>query len=259
MVLQKQRISRSQRTSLGSAIQLLAASWVLLTLVGCGKSPEPAPTVTAPPTSAVVDDPASQAEPPGTIEMPSGVVPGASDAPAPSPTGGLELPKDVPLPTDSSSTPPVTTSQSPILFADWNTIEQMVTSSNQITIVDLWSLSCPPCMKEFPGLVRLHEQYGSKVKCIGVDVDFDGRKTRPPQSYQSRVDEFLSSVDAKFPNYISSTPSDDVFKLVDIPSIPAVLVYDAEGNLVKKFADAGDTIGFTYEKDVIPLVEKLAG
>ena len=34
---------------------------------------------------------------------------------------------------------------------------------------------------------------------------------------------------------------------------------DANGDLIKKFADAGDTAGFTYDKDIIPLIEKIAG
>ena len=42
-----------------------------------------------------------------------------------------------------------------------------------------------------------------------------------------------------------------------MPSIPAVLVFDAEGKLVKQFIDAGETIGFTYDKDVIPMVNSI--
>jgi hypothetical protein len=70
---------------------------------------------------------------------------------------------------------------------------------------------------------------------------------------------FLSSVGADFDNYLCNTPSDDVFAEVGLPSIPAVLVYDANGNLVKQFVDAGETIGFSYDTDVIPFVKKLAG
>jgi hypothetical protein len=44
-----------------------------------------------------------------------------------------------------------------------------------------------------------------------------------------------------------------------LASIPAVLVFDGEGNLTKVFVDAGESAGFTYEKDVVPFVEKLIG
>ena len=153
----------------------------------------------------------------------------------------------------------VTDASGNIRYATWQQIESDATSSGKVTVVDLWSLVCEPCLKEFPGLVRLHQQYGDRVYCIAVDVDFDGRKTRPPETYEQRVAAFIESVGATFPTYISRTPSDDVYAANDLASIPAVLVFDATGNLVKVFEDAGDTAGFTYENDVAPLVKKLVG
>lgn len=144
-------------------------------------------------------------------------------------------------------------------YASWESVHQRATRGGKITVVDLWALSCQPCLKEFPGLVRLNEQYGESVHCIGFNVDFDGRKTRPPESYREGIEKFLQAVDARFPNYISNTPSLEVFADVGIDSIPAVLVFDQQGKLVEQFADTGQTAGFTYEADIIPLVAKLAG
>jgi hypothetical protein len=108
--------------------------------------------------------------------------------------------------------------------------------------------------------VSLHDRLGSKVQCIAVDLDFDGRQSRPPEYYEDQVVAFLESVGAAgFPMYISTTPSDDVFTDAELPSIPAVLIFDGEGNLAKVFVDAGESAGFTYEKDVVPFVKKLIG
>jgi hypothetical protein len=49
-----------------------------------------------------------------------------------------------------------------------------------------------------------------------------------------------------------------VFASTKLSSIPAVLVFDAKGELVRSFVDAGATAGFTYEKDIIPFVSELA-
>ncbi len=256
MTVKVQRIAAFSRPRVKLARGCLAiASLTVLGIVGCGKTstPEQAPVLNAATEDLV---PAvSPPEPPGKMEMPANLVPDESSVAEPKTSNGFELPKDVPLP-DSSSVTPANPS---LQFASWEEIERTAKSTNRVTVVDVWSLSCAPCLKEFPGLVRLHKRFGENVACIGVDVDYDGRKTRPPETYQARVTEFLATVGAEFANYISNTPSDDIYIAADIDSIPAVLVYDAKGELIKKFADAGDTAGFTYDKDIIPLIEKIAG
>ena len=90
-------------------------------------------------------------------------------------------------------------------------------------------------------------------------MDYDGRKTRPPEYYEQRVADFIKSVGAEFTTYISSTPSDEVYAATDLVSIPAVMIFDAQGKVVQVFVDGGETAGFSYDDDVIPLVTKLAG
>ncbi|TVP97788.1 MAG: TlpA family protein disulfide reductase [Planctomycetaceae bacterium] len=141
--------------------------------------------------------------------------------------------------------------------AGWETITQAVAKTDRVTVVDLWSLACEPCLKEFPGLVQIDRELGKRVACLAVNVDFDGRRTKPAESYRPRVEAFLASVGAKFPNYLCDTASDEVFTAVEIDSIPAVMIYDASGKLVRTFSDVGEDAGFTYEKNIIPLVKRL--
>lgn len=137
----------------------------------------------------------------------------------------------------------------------WSEIAKAVSKTGKVTVVDLWSLACEPCLKEFPGLVKLHRELGDKVVCASVNLDFDGRKTKPAESYRPRAEAFLASVKATFPNYLSTTASDEVFGEVGIDSIPAVMVFDANGKLIRTFSDVGDDAGFTYDKNVIPFVQ----
>ncbi len=167
--------------------------------------------------------------------MPPGDIPSPNSDDAPKSEGGIQLPANVELPIDSGAG-----AQSKVKYGTWEEIQAVAKTSGRITVVDLWSLACEPCLKEFPGLVRLHETLGSSVQCIAVDLDFDGRKTRPPEHYEERVIAFLSSVRATgFPTYISRTPSDDVYAATKLASIPAVLIYNADGEVVKVFVDAG--------------------
>lgn len=199
---------------------------------------------------------------------PNRLPPADADSPKPS---GFVLP-----PTEDSSALPATAngvrlaafspnpqaeaeSKSEVVLkaATWEAIAEVVAKTNRITVVDLWSLACEPCLKEFPGLVELDQTLGKQVACLSVNVDFDGRRTKPAESYRPRVEAFLASVEAKFPNYLCETPSDEVFEAVQIDSIPAVMIFDASGKLIRTFSDVGEDAGFTYEKNILPLVKRL--
>ena len=243
---------------------LCASAIVMALAIGCSRSDSS--------ESSVVDPPAPQSEPatasdqvkPGSelsggIELPEGEIPTPESTNQSSPDGGIELPEDVELSPPNTDTGAATSTPN-ILYASWDEIQGQAQSAGKVTVVDLWSLSCEPCLREFPGLVALHQQLGSSVQCIAVDMDYDGRKSRPPERYADRVGAFLASVGAiGFPTYISSTPSEDVFTSMKIASLPAVLVYGTNGKVVKTFVDAGATAGFNYESDIVPLVANLAG
>lgn len=218
------------------ALVCFAASLTL----GCGKKMDKKDeasgtiaTASAPDTS---DDPA-----PGGLEMPKGDV--ESPTPKESKGGGMEMPEQ------SSSATPIK-----IQYATLEEVQKFASTTGKITVLDVWSTSCAPCRKEFPGLVKLNQEQSEKVQCVSLDVDYYGGKSKPPETYEKAVVEFLTSVNAQFPNYLCKTPSEEVYAGLEIASIPSVLIYDANGKLIKKFVDAGDSAGFTYEKDVVPFV-----
>jgi thiol-disulfide isomerase/thioredoxin len=141
-----------------------------------------------------------------------------------------------------------------IQFKPWDEILASIRESGKPTVVDVWSLACEPCMKEFPGLVALHKTWGDSLHCVSVNVDFDGRRTKPPTDYLPQVRRFLESTDATITNYICETPSEDAFAAIDIVSIPAVLVFDADGKEIARFVDVGETRGFTYADTIAPAI-----
>lgn len=258
-----QRISNKTPSSRWIIRIPLGLTVCVLTLVGCGTSQPTGSTVVDPPTPTEIEDRSadnanlSRDELSGGIELPEGEIPPPSSNKTTPGGGGIEMP-EVPAAASPPSNDGAAVNQPLLQYANWEDIETEAQTSGKVTVVDLWSLSCEPCLKEFPGLVRLHQQLGSTVQCIAVDMDFDGRKSRPPEHYADRVNAFLTSVGATgFPVYISKTASDDVFTAMKIQSLPAVLVHAADGQIAKVFVDAGETAGFTYEKDVVPFVVEL--
>ncbi len=148
-----------------------------------------------------------------------------------------------------------------VQIVDWDETQKLVAAhKGKIVVLDAWSTSCPPCMKEFPNLVKLHQKYGGKeVACMSLSCDYAGIKNKPPEFYRERVEKFLSKQGAEFQNLLSSVPSEDLFEKMKLSSIPAVYVYGRDGKLVKRFDNEqakSDADEFTYA-EVTKLVEEL--
>lgn len=239
---------------LRSVTSIIAAGLIFAVALQTGCNRDGGDTKTVPPPSSNAPDRPAPEKPAGGIGLPPGDIPsgetpaGNTDEKRNGESGGIRMPDS-----DASNQSSVVKPQ----FATWTQVQQAATTSGKVTVLDVWSLTCVPCLKEFPGLVRLHEVHGDTISCIGFDLDFDGRRSRPPQTYEADVTKFLARVGATFPNYISETANDEVFETAGLKGLPAVLVYDADGKLVQRFGvESGP---FTYDKDIIPLVAKLAG
>ena len=173
-------------------------------------------------------------------------------------------------PTNPGSSPPpanTTTDKQPVAsvsveIKSWKDIQALVAAQKgKVVVLDLWSTSCVPCMREFPNLVALHNKYPSdKITCISVSCDYEGLEEEPPESKKPAVIKFLESTKATCTNILLSDADVDVYESIKLASIPAVYVYDTQGKMAKRFDnDAGDygDEGFTYEDHIIPLIEKL--
>ncbi len=140
------------------------------------------------------------------------------------------------------------------------TLELVAQQKGKVVVLDLWSTSCKPCLDEFPNLVKLSKQFGSdKLVCMSASCDFAGIKGMPPESYKDQVLEFLTKQEARFPNVLLNVESDALFEKLDLASNPAVYVFGKDGQIAKRFDNDNAKKGedFTYEKDIVPFVEKL--
>jgi thiol-disulfide isomerase/thioredoxin len=130
-----------------------------------------------------------------------------------------------PLPVEEAS-PGVT-----LQILDYDAIQKLIAAHRgQVVVLDCWSTSCPPCVEEFPKLVALHKKYDpAKLACISLSFDFEG--LGKPQDVQGDVLKFLEEHGATFENVLGAEPSDTLLKKMQLASVPAVFVYDRQGNV----------------------------
>lgn len=140
-------------------------------------------------------------------------------------------------------------------------LERIKQYDGRVVVVDVWSTSCVPCMKEFPHLVELARRWPEDIVCMSMNVDYLGLPNEPVEKVQPKVIEFLNSQNAdpsNLVNLIGSEPDTDMLAKLEVESMPAILVFDRAGQRVAKLTvdNAGED-GLTYAGDVLPLVESL--
>ena len=144
----------------------------------------------------------------------------------------------------------------------WKDVAKLIAEHpGKIVVVDIWSTSCLPCMKEFPELVKLQKTYPNELVCVGFNIDYVGIKSKPPEYYRPRAEKFLQKREANFPNFLCSVDAVEIFDELDLNSIPAVLVFGKDGKLGKRFDDTllkpGKEDAFTYQQDINPFIATL--
>jgi thiol-disulfide isomerase/thioredoxin len=124
--------------------------------------------------------------------------------------------------------------------------------AGKVVVIDFWATFCVPCKKEFPNLVKLHQEYGKKgLVCMSVSVDTEDEK--------EDALKFLKEKGAAFENFLLADPPEVWQKTLKFDAVPVVFVYGKDGKIAKKFiADKPENV-FDYgdvRKLVLPLLEK---
>jgi len=180
--------------------------------------------------------------------------------PLPVPVKADDEPLDAPIAAEGN--PPVpTTEEISLQPMNWDEVEALVQKqAGKIVVLDVWSTSCEPCLREFPRLIALQQRYPNDVVCIGLNCDYVGIKKKPPEFYREKVTKVLADHKARIINVLCTMPSDDLFAELKIDSIPAVFVYDRKGQRAHTFDNrnpAGAGEGVSYETQVEPAVAGL--
>lgn len=105
--------------------------------------------------------------------------------------------------------------------------------------------------------MQLHQKLKEDVLCVTVDLDFIAEDER--EEVEEEVLAKLRQKGVAVRNIIQGDPNFDIQSELDM-TVPIVLVYDQAGELARAFHNGDEEFKdghFTYEKDVIPFVEKL--
>ncbi|MGE3180659.1 MAG: TlpA family protein disulfide reductase [Phycisphaerae bacterium] len=91
----------------------------------------------------------------------------------------------------------------------------------KIVLIDFWATWCPPCVREIPNLVKVHDKYvGDDFAVIGVSLDESRNRS------EDRVKEFAAKKEMKWLNIY--TDSNEIAGAYHISAIPTPILIDAD-------------------------------
>ena len=137
------------------------------------------------------------------------------------------------------------------LDADGNQVSADVLKEHKLTLVNVMSSSCGPCMEELPTLMKLSDEY-KDLGFLGIDLDMDLEGNPDPDSAEimrELLKENGGAMKIIFP--------DDVLMmqvLVNMDAMPYTFFVDQEGNVV-----GGDYLGGRNEAQWREIIEEELG
>ncbi len=99
----------------------------------------------------------------------------------------------------------------------------------KVVLINFWATWCKPCVKEFPELVKLYNNYKDKnFQLVFISADV-------PEEIDSKVVPFLRSQNVDFISYYNNFDKpEELINYIDKNwegAIPSTYIYDKEGNL----------------------------
>jgi thiol-disulfide isomerase/thioredoxin len=129
-------------------------------------------------------------------------------------------------------------------------LEAVKAQTGKVVLLDVWATFCVPCKKEFPRLVKLHEQHAKDgLVCMSLSVD--------DQDDRQAALDFLKARQATFANYLINEPAQVWQNHFVLKGVPAVFIWDRTGKQVARFDGDDPDNQFTYadvEKKVAELL-----
>ena len=138
-------------------------------------------------------------------------------------------------------------------------LAEVARQRGKVVVLDCWSTSCPPCVREFPRLVDLQNRHGDQIACLSLSLDYEGIDR--PEDLLPPVRTFLEKVQAgRLVNMLASEESDSLYPKLGIDSVPAVFVYGRDGTLLQRFDEDDSTkrLGRPFTYDDVETVVKQA-
>lgn len=124
-------------------------------------------------------------------------------------------------------------------------------SKGKVILLNFWATWCPPCVKEFPELMKLHSKYKDKgFELVFISLD-------EVSDIDTKLKPFLKNYGVNFTTYYNTfSKPEELINYIDKSwsgAIPSTYIYDKQG--VLKNSIVGNRTYEQFEKEIQPLLD----
>lgn len=114
----------------------------------------------------------------------------------------------------------------------------------KIVLLNLWASWCPPCVTEFPSMVKLAKRFEKDITVIAISQDSD----------KNDLESFLKQQGDLGSNFVVATDFEKQMpQLLNLVALPETFILDRKGKLIRKVSGMEDW----YSEDAIGFFEKI--
>lgn len=135
--------------------------------------------------------------------------------------------------------------------------ELVLKNRGKVVVLDFWSTSCPPCIRNFPHMLATQKKY-AKDGLVSISVSLDkADRDETPAQMKGRVLKLLEKLGSTIPNVILAESDKLVADKLRIGPIPCVYVFNRQGKWTKFGGDGKSVVNPPeVEKLVVELLQE---
>jgi thiol-disulfide isomerase/thioredoxin len=127
-------------------------------------------------------------------------------------------------------------------------VDAVKAQRGKVVVVDVWATFCPPCMRNYPHMLKMQKEYASQgLVCISVSVDLETSK--------AAALKFLKAKDSTITNFWLDETDKVWGARWGVNGPPVVFVFDRAGRRAGKFGTEENPASVDQQPN--PEIEKL--
>lgn len=134
---------------------------------------------------------------------------------------------------------------------DGNIVNESILKEKKLTMINIWTTFCGPCIREMPALAKLSEEFESEMQIIGIVLDLCDQNGNVLSEKKTSARSIIDETGAHYLHLAPSKSLNEAY-LGEVMAVPETVFVDREGRIL-----GSSFSGARSEKEWRSIIESL--